>query len=231
MEIIMSELEESYQFHVVEKFVSINGEGKKAGQLAVFIRLQGCNLNCSYCDTRWANDIGCEFTPMTANEIVQYVLECKVENVTLTGGEPLLNRNVSILLKALTDANLFVEIETNGSVSLEDFVGISERITFTMDYKLPSSRMEKSMCVSNFKLLQEKDTIKFVAGNVDDLQRAKQVIEEYHLTGKCNIYISPVFGKIDPKDIVNFMIHHHLNKVNLQLQLHKFIWDPNEKGV
>ncbi len=223
--------ETNYKFRVVEHFISINGEGTKAGQLSAFVRLQGCNLNCSYCDTKWANEANALFTSMTAKEIAEWVVTSGVENVTLTGGEPLLHKNVRMLLEELVERNLFVEIETNGSVSLEDFIHISDKITFTMDYKLPSSHMEHTMCLSNFSLLEEKDTIKFVVGTMKDLQRAKDVIDQYKLTKKCHIYLSPVFNRIEPKTIVEFMINHHMNGVNLQLQLHKFIWEPNKKGV
>ena len=104
-------------FHVVEKFVSINGEGQHAGELAVFIRLRGCNLSCSYCDTRWACTDEAESTDMTEDEIVTYVKETGVRRVTLTGGEPLLAKDISLLLEAFSrEKNILVEIETNGSV-------------------------------------------------------------------------------------------------------------------
>lgn len=218
-------------FQVVEKFVSINGEGKKCGQLAVFIRMKGCNLNCSYCDTTWANEADAPFEELTAEEIVAYVKETKVKNVTLTGGEPLLQPNIKELLLLLSKEDLFIEIETNGSISIEPFCEISNRISFTLDYKVETSGMEQFMDVSNYKYIKEKDTIKFVCGNEADLLKTKEIIETYNLEGKCGLYISPQFGMLQLEEIVEFMKQHCMNQVNLQLQLHKVIWDAEERGV
>ncbi|MBQ6815463.1 MAG: putative 7-carboxy-7-deazaguanine synthase QueE [Lachnospiraceae bacterium] len=219
-------------YKVVEKFISINGEGTKAGQLAVFIRFAGCNLNCSYCDTAWANKENVPMTEMTEFEIYDYIKSTGVKNVTLTGGEPLLRDDVDKLLKLLSsDKSIKVEIETNGSIDLYDYRQISDNISFTVDYKLPSSCMEHLMEMENFEELEERDTVKFVVSDNNDLLRAKEIIDEYKLTGQCSVYLSPVFGKIDPQEIVDFMIRNHLNGVNLQLQLHKIIWDPDKKGV
>jgi len=219
-------------YKVVEKFISINGEGTKAGQLAVFIRFAGCNLNCSYCDTAWANKENVPVTEMTEFEIYDYIKNTGVKNVTLTGGEPLFRDDVDKLLKLLSsDKSIKVEIETNGSIDLYDYRQISDNISFTVDYKLPSSCMEHLMEMENFEELEERDTVKFVVSDNNDLLRAKEIIDEYKLTGQCSVYLSPVFGKIDPQEIVDFMIRNHLNGVNLQLQLHKIIWDPDKKGV
>lgn len=219
-------------YKVVEKFVSVNGEGTRAGQLAVFIRFAGCNLDCSYCDTAWANDGHVEYTEMTEFEIYDYVKRTGVKNVTLTGGEPLLRENIDKLLRILSsDKNIRTEIETNGSIGLRDFREISENISFTVDYKLPGSGMEKYMTMENYCDLNRQDTVKFVVKNISDLERAKTVIEENNLTEQCNVYISPVFGSIEPEQIVEFMIENHMNDVNLQLQLHKIIWNPEKRGV
>lgn len=219
------------EYKVVEKFVSINGEGTRAGQLAVFIRFQGCNLKCSYCDTTWANEATAPYEWMTEEEIAAYILKEKVKNVTLTGGEPLLQKDIKVLLERLAKENLRVEIETNGSVEITPFVSIKNRPSMTMDYKLPSSGMEQFMCRRNFALLQEKDTVKFVSGSMEDLERAKEIIDTYELTERCHVYLSPVFGQIEPADMVAYMKEKNMNGVNLQLQMHKFIWDPNRKGV
>lgn len=219
-------------FQVVEKFVSINGEGTRAGELAVFIRLKGCNLNCIYCDTKWANTQNAPYNMMNEFEIYKYIKDTGVKNVTITGGEPLNRENMKVLLKLLSvDENLRIEIETNGSIDLKEYIDINQNISFTMDYKLPDSCMENYMCMSNMDLLRKNDTVKFVASSVADLYKAKEIIETYKLVGKCHIYISPVFGKIEPVTIVEFMKDNSLNDVKLQLQLHKFIWDPDKKGV
>ncbi len=218
-------------FSVAEKFVSINGEGVRAGELAVFIRFAGCNLKCGYCDTKWANAVDAPAEKMESKDILDYILSTGVKNVTLTGGEPLLRQEMSELIDTLMSAGLRVEIETNGSIHLREFADRVYRPVFTMDYKLPSSGMEEYMCSDNFGCLEKHDTVKFVSGSMEDLERAVEVIESHHLTERCHVYISPVFGKIEPADIVEFMKEKKLNDVRLQLQLHKFIWDPDKKGV
>ena len=217
---------------VVEKFISINGEGRRCGQLATFIRFAGCNLNCGYCDTAWANDRKVAFDPMTAEEVYAYIKDTQVTNVTLTGGEPLLQQDVGVLLELLSqDPELYVEIETNGSVLLSKFSDLENPPSFTMDYKLPSSGMERMMALENFDYLTDKDTVKFVSGSMADLEKARELINKYKLTEKTCIFISPVFGEIELESIVDFMKDNQMNGVNIQVQLHKIIWDPNERGV
>lgn len=218
-------------FKVVEIFESINGEGMRAGELAVFVRMKGCNLSCNYCDTMWANEADCEFEEMTADWIVERVKKSGIKNVTLTGGEPLLQKDADKLLKLFSDEkDIRVEIETNGSVNLSPFLKY-ENTSFTMDYKLPESDMEKYMDLENFKILRKKDTLKFVASSVNDLKKAKDIIEKYDLIDRVNIIFSPVFGKIELTDIVDFLKDNKLNDVRMQLQMHKFIWAPDERGV
>lgn len=217
---------------VCEIFQSINGEGTRAGQPAVFVRLAGCNLNCSYCDTKWANGPDAPCVEMTAREIHERVSAYGIRCVTLTGGEPLLHDHVDELLSELCgDDRLSVEIETNGSADVSIADRMKNRPLLTMDYKLPSSGMEKAMRLENYSLLKAEDTVKFVCGSHSDLERAAEIIEKYRLIGRCHVYLSPVFGRIDPKDMVSFMLERKLNGATLQLQLHKFIWDPDEKGV
>lgn len=219
-------------YKVVEIFESINGEGKKAGQLALFIRFQKCNLNCSYCDTKWANSDDSPYTLMNLEELYKKVVESGIKNVTITGGEPLLQENIEIFLKKLAEnPGINVEIETNGSINLKRLGEIKNAPSFTMDYKLPKSNMEKFMDLENFKYLKEKDTVKFVVSNIDDLERAREIIEKYSLVEKCAVYISPVFGKIELSSMVDFMKKYKMNGVNMQLQIHKIIWDPETKGV
>lgn len=220
------------EFKVAEIFTSINGEGTRAGQTAVFVRFTGCNLNCSYCDTKWANEPNAEYKLMTDREILSRIKETGIKNVTLTGGEPLLREGIHELLEEIVkDGFLQAEIETNGSIDLKPFCDIENRPSFTMDYKLPSSGMEKHMCLENFEILEKKDTVKFVSGSIEDLKKALEIIRKYDLSRRCHVYISPVFGSIEPAKIVDFMVENKLNDVNLQLQLHKFIWDPNMRGV
>lgn len=216
---------------VVEKFISINGEGAHAGELAAFIRFKGCNLSCSYCDTKWANSNRAVAKMQTPEELARWVLDKGIINVTLTGGEPLLQHDISDLIELLTAQELRVEIETNGSLALDEYAAMKNRPVFTMDYKLNSSNMERFMQRDNFSLLHQSDTVKFVAGDKADLENALEIINKYSLLSKCHVYFSPVFGKIKPSEIVDFMINHKLNGVRMQLQMHKFIWEPNRRGV
>ncbi|MGN0351579.1 MAG: putative 7-carboxy-7-deazaguanine synthase QueE [Roseburia sp.] len=219
-------------YQVAEKFVSINGEGQRAGELAVFLRFKGCNLKCSYCDTAWANEAECESIEMSAEEILAYLEETGIRNVTLTGGEPLLREGMWELINAILQNPFFrVEIETNGSIDLSPYDALEKRPSFTMDYKLPGSGMEAKMMPDNFKLLLEQDTLKFVVGSRSDMERALEVIEKYQLVGKTTIYFSPVFGKIEPVELVNFLEEKKLNDVRVQIQMHKVIWDPQQRGV
>ena len=218
-------------YPVAERFTSINGEGRKAGELAVFIRFRKCNLNCSYCDTKWANTDNCPAEMLSAEQIAGYVYGTGVKNVTLTGGEPLLQENLGELIDILMEQGNSVEIETNGSISIEELSKRENRPAFTLDYKLPDSGMERAMELGNYNFLRKEDTVKFVSGSISDLETAVKIIEKYELLKRCNVYFSPVFGKIAPADIVEFMRINNLNGVKLQLQLHKFIWNPEERGV
>ena len=167
----------------------------------------------------------------TSVNLFSWVAGTGVHNVTLTGGEPLLNKECGALSELLIKNGCRVEIETNGSISLERLASAEYRPIFTMDYKLPSSGMEEFMCIDNFRLLDCHDTVKFVSGSIADLEKAAELIENYKLTDRCHVFISPVFGEIDPADIVDFMEEHKMNGVRLQLQLHKFIWEPTRRGV
>lgn len=218
-------------FPVVEKFVSINGEGSRAGELAVFVRFRKCNLNCSYCDTKWAGSDNSDAEFMTAENITEYVRSTGVKNVTLTGGEPLLQESIYDLIRLLMMQGNSVEIETNGSISIRELSGQEYRPIFTLDYKLPGSNMESAMLTDNYSYLEKNDVVKFVAGSKADLEKAMLIINKFDLTEKCHVYISPVFDKINPSEIVDFMAENSLNDVRLQLQLHKFIWNPDERGV
>lgn len=237
------------KMHVVEHFISINGEGRRAGQLALFIRFAGCNLSCEYCDTKWANEPETRYERYTEQEIYQMIKESGVKNITLTGGEPLIQKNLKELLVLLrSDRKLRIEIETNGSVDIASFMpeknipyadgvnGIEnpeqDNVTFTLDYKLSVSGMEEQMCLSNYQKLRSRDTVKFVVGSREDLMKSKEIIEMYGLTQKgCGVYLSPCFGKIEPSEIVDFLAEQKMNDVNIQLQLHKFIWNPDKRGV
>jgi 7-carboxy-7-deazaguanine synthase len=221
-------------FNIVEKFLSIDGEGPTSGELAVFIRFQGCNLRCSWCDTTYSWDKESTNEILSAKEIYDYIKENHVTNVTLTGGEPLIQENIHELLDLLnSDEDLNIHIETNGSIDINPFKKKHKggNISYILDYKLPSSKMTHSMNINNLNMVEKKDVYKFVVGSMEDLQMAYERIIKYDLTSKCLVYLSPVSGNIDMQEIVEFMKDKNLNKVRLQVQLHKIIWDKNARGV
>lgn len=214
---------------VVEKFVSINGEGLRSGELAVFIRFANCNLRCSYCDTKYSfiNPI---YTEESIDELVKYVKSTGVKNVTLTGGEPLIQNEIKELMIELSNIGNRIEIETNGSINIAPYLNIPN-VTFTLDYKLKGSGMEKYMDLTNYDLLRKNDVIKFVVSDYDDLEKTKEIIKKYDLINKANCLISPVWGRIEFEEIVNFLKDNKLNDVRMQLQIHKIIWDKDKRGV
>lgn len=220
-------------YKVVESFISINGEGIKAGELALFIRFAGCNLACNYCDTKWANEESVDFTWIDKQKIYKQIKSVGISNVTLTGGEPLMQQGINELINYIAqDEHIQIEIETNGSIDLFEFKrNIHENVTFTMDYKLGCSGMEEHMLTSNFLLLEQKDVVKFVIGDTEELETILRIIRDYSLLDRCTIILSPVFGAINPEKIVEFMRDNRLNEVKLQLQLHKIIWNPERRGV
>ena len=221
-------------FNIIEKFLSVDGEGPSSGELATFIRFQGCNLRCDWCDTvySWKKDNISEI--LSAEEIYEYIKQNKVNNVTLTGGEPLIQENIDELLSLLdNDDDLNTHIETNGSVDIEPFKKKHTKgnISYIVDFKLPSSKMSGKMNYNNLKCVEQKDVYKFVVGSMDDLVKAHELIEEYDLAEKCLVYLSPVTGSMEMSEMVEFMKSNNMNKVRLQVQLHKIIWDKDARGV
>lgn len=219
---------------VVEIFKSIDGEGIRTGLPVTFIRLFGCNLRCSYCDTKYSYEDSAVFREMSVNEIVNTVAELGLKRITLTGGEPLVHPEVKALLAVLSSEGYEVNVETNGSISLADFeiLRSGERdgsIFYTMDYKSISSGMNKHNDLSNLVLLTDKDVLKFVVGTAEDLEDMKRILAMYPL--KCRVFVSPIFGQIEPRELVDYVLASKLYNVTVQVQLHKIIWDPEERGV
>lgn len=223
-------------FKVVEIFDSIEGEGKRAGMCASFIRLAGCNLKCSYCDTTYALE-PCESEPMTIEQICQ---RCTRTAVTITGGEPLLANGIEKLCAALLREGHYINIETNGAVNIMQFIEKlpfynEHQLFFTIDYKLPSSGFEDKMIWENFESLTPYDAIKFVVGTDEDFKRTLEVINKikpYYEPELPSIYIGAVFGQMPVKELCERVIAAKLpDEVHFQLQLHKYIWEPDARGV
>lgn len=224
---------------VIEIFDSIDGEGIRTGQCATFIRLAGCNLRCSYCDTVYSlfgEEMPCEYTEMTVDEIISKV-NMTYKRVTLTGGEPLVHTDSAELVSKLTEIGCDVNIETNGAVDIVDFLGKvpkSDNLFFTIDYKLPSSGMTDKMIWNNFINLRPCDVIKFVIGSDEDMNLTIDIVKKLKqvYTEMPHIYLGAVYGMYDAQKLVNIMLKEPvLCDATFQIQLHKVIWDPEERGV
>ncbi|AKL96367.1 7-carboxy-7-deazaguanine synthase QueE [Clostridium aceticum] len=207
---------------VNEIFLSIQGEGISTGYPTVFLRLSGCNLRCLYCDTSYSYEDGEE---MTMEEVLEKVTSYGYKRVCLTGGEPLLQQEIKTLLTALKEYE--INIETNGSVDIRLFP-LGEKHRFTMDIKTPSSGEAENNCLSNFKYLRENDEIKIVIGDHQDYLWAKDLLRQHYEQGI--ITFSPIYNRVDPKKIVQWMLEDGID-ARFQLQLHKILWDPEERGV
>lgn len=224
---------------IVEIFDSIDGEGLRAGKTAAFVRLAGCNLRCSYCDTLYAlfgEDEPCEYTEMTVDEVLSKV-NTSFGRATLTGGEPLLYDESADLVNKLTALGVEVNIETNGAVDITEFskkLDDTDNMFYTIDYKLPSSKMTDKMLWKNFENLRPRDVVKFVVGSDEDLNVMKRVTEKllklYDTVP--HIYAGVVFGAYEPKKLVEKIMSEPVFKdVVFQLQIHKIVWNPDKKGV
>lgn len=209
---------------VNEIFFSIQGEGTSAGMPCVFIRLTYCNLRCTYCDTEYAFYEGYD---ASIDDIINEVKRYDCNLVELTGGEPLMQEESIKLLETLCDEGFDVMLETGGSLSIEQ---VDIRVKTILDFKCPSSKMEKKNLYENINFLKKNDEIKFVIGTRDDYEWSKILIEKYELAKKCELLFSVVYGELAPVDLVNWILEDKL-KVRFQLQTHKFVWDPDKRGV
>ncbi len=216
------------QFKINEIFYSLQGEGSRIGVPCVFVRLQGCNLRCSWCDTMYAVEMHHPFTTMSDEEIIKQVTDYDCNFIEFTGGEPIIHKGIAELMSKFCDLGFNVAVETNGSVPL---LYIDKRIIKIMDIKCPESGEHNKFLVDNLNYLNRWDEIKFVVASVQDLAYTKEMIELHNLNSICDeILISPVTGKIEPKEIAEFILSNKL-KVRFQMQLHKIIWDKNARGV
>ena len=211
---------------VNEIFYSIQGESTFAGRPSVFIRLTGCNLRCRYCDTKYAYEQG---DTLALEDIINRVGEFDCNLVEITGGEPLLQDETLPLISTLLDSGFTVLLETNGSL---DISRVDKRCIRIVDIKCPSSGMEKSNYWKNLDHLNSHDQLKFVIARREDYLYAKNVLNNRSIKNRKNLVInfSPVFDEIDLKDLARWILSDHLT-VRLNIQLHKYIWGENERGV
>jgi len=210
-----------------EIFLSLDGEGSRSGYMSTFIRLFGCNLDCPYCDSIYACK-GDDYSEVSIDYILSKVNEAGSKRVTLTGGEPLDRPQALELVKTLSNAGYEVNIETNGTIDPTPFMKL-DNVMITMDYKTISSGMSDEMVIEYLEMLRDVDDLKFVVGTTEDLMQMCDIILNKEISA--TIFVSPIFGKIKLEDMANFLINNKIDTVRMQLQMHKFIWEPDKRGV
>lgn len=209
---------------VNEIYFSVQGESSWAGLPCVFVRLTYCNLRCTYCDTEYAFYEGKD---MSIDEITAEIGKYDCNLVEITGGEPLVQQESLDLMHNLCESGYEVLLETGGSLPVKE---IDKRVNIILDLKCPSSGMEKKNLYENIEYLKPNDEVKFVIGTRKDYDWAKEKIKKYDLKSKAKILCSVVFGELEPLTLVNWILEDKLN-VRYQLQMHKYIWNPEERGV
>ena len=207
-----------------EIYYSVQGESSKAGLPCVFVRLTYCNLRCTYCDTEYAFYEG---TDISIDLVIEKVKSYGCRLVEITGGEPLVQAESLTLMKRLCDEGFEVMLETGGSLPIENVDG---RVKIILDLKCPSSGMMKKNMYENIDHLKNFDEIKFVIGTREDYEWSKEILIKYGIASKCEVLFSVVFGQLEPVTLVNWILEDKLD-VRFQMQLHKYIWQPDTKGV
>jgi 7-carboxy-7-deazaguanine synthase len=210
------------ELRVSEIFYSLQGESRTVGFPTVFIRLTGCPLRCGYCDTSYAFSGG---ERLTLSEILKQVEAYEARYVTVTGGEPLAQRDCWLLLKMLCDAGYSTSVETSGAVDIRQ---VDKRVSTVMDIKTPGSGEVERNRYENLDLLKRKDQVKFVIIDRADYEWSRQFIADNKLHGKFEILFSPVHGELDPAEMAKWILADNL-QVRMQIQLHKYLWG-DERG-
>ncbi len=206
------------QLRINEIFFSLQGETSRIGLPTVFIRLTGCPLRRTYCDTSYAFTGG---QNMSVAEILRQTTEYTPRYVTVTGGEPLAQKNCLTLLNALCDAGYDVSLETGGALDIGE---VDKRVMRVLDIKTPASGEAEKNHWENLPLLTQQDEIKFILCDEHDYQWAKQVMQQHHLTGKCAVLFSPAHGTLNPTQLAEWILRDRL-QVRMLLQLHKLLWN------
>jgi len=215
-------------FSISEIFHSLQGEGVRAGERCVFIRLQGCSLRCSWCDTAYALNHKKGGFDMKGEEILSKIEEFDCNFIEFTGGEPLEQVNIYPLMTFLCDKGYTVAIETGGHINTQF---VDTRVIKIIDMKCPDSKMSSLNNYDNLLLINAQDEVKFVLGSRTDYLWAKQIVEQYQLVNSCKaVLFSCVFNQLAFADLAEWILEDRLD-VKMQLQMHKFIWDPMARGV
>jgi 7-carboxy-7-deazaguanine synthase len=209
------------QCRITEIFYSLQGETRTVGLPTVFVRLTGCPLRCSYCDTAYAFHGG---EKREINDIVDEVRSYKPRYVTVTGGEPLAQKTCHELLSALCDHNFEVSLETSGAIDLSS---LDPRVVCVMDLKTPASGEESKNKFDNIEYLKRNDQVKFVICDRNDYDWACQKISEYHLAERCEILFSPIHGELEPTTLADWIIQDNM-AVRMQIQMHKYLWGDQQ---
>ena len=208
---------------VTEIFASIQGESTLQGLPCVFIRLTGCNLNCRYCDTRYARSGGCS---MEKEDIIQKAAAFSIPFICITGGEPLLQQETPSLAHALLDLGFMVSIETNGTI---DTSPLHHKVRRIIDIKCPGSGEAGKTSPDNLNRRRPSDEFKFVLTDYDDFTYARDFVTEHDLLTGARVLLSPVFGVLDPALLADWIIQ-ELPEARLNLQLHRYIWPEIKRG-
>lgn len=219
---------------MVEIFETVEGEGTRAGFPTVFVRLYGCNLRCTWCDTPYSYAPAKPERTMSIAEIVDEVRGFGSRRICLTGGEPLMyGERSAALIEALlkVDGLEDLHVETNGAIELAPFIERidSPLVRYIMDYKLSGSKEQERMVTENIPLLRECDELKFVIADDDDFEEACAVLDKHAI--RAQVLFSPVWETMPPDKLVRLMLERQLANVKLNIQLHKVIWDPAMRGV
>ena len=213
----------STKLKIYEIYKTIQGESSFAGFPCIMIRLLGCNLSCSWCDTIEAQEDG-EYSSMSVDQIVDRVTSLDCNLVEVTGGEPLMQEGLNDLLAALCDKSMTVLLETNGSIDVSQ---VDPRVRKIVDVKCPGSNMSDQILWSNFEHINENDELKFVISDLQDFHFAVNTIRDNSLTSLCDVIFSPVPGRVEPSELAKLILESSLN-IRLGLQLHKIIWPDGE---
>lgn len=206
------------RLRITEIFYSLQGESRTVGFPTVFVRLTGCPLRCTYCDTEYAFTGG---DWRTAAEIVEQVAEYAPRFVTVTGGEPLAQPSCLPLLRDLCDAGYEVSLETSGALPIE---GVDPRVSVVVDLKSPGSGEMNRNRYANLARLKPKDQVKFVLCDRADYEWAKDQLVEHQLAGRCELLFAPAHGQLDPTDLAEWILADRV-PARLQIQLHKLLWN------